>query len=72
MISFMKHIIRLRPHNYLHLDSYGDSTRLGQLLGNFLIVAIFTGLSLVVTGAILGTDLTEPWHHQQNTSSPHR
>ena len=72
MIYLMKHIIRLRPNNYLHLDSYGDSARLGQLLGNFLIVAIFTGLSLVVTGAILGTDLTQPWHHQQNTSSPHR
>jgi len=75
MIYFMKRIVRLRPNNYVHLDSYGNGTRFNQLFSNFLIVAVFTGISFVVTGAILGTDLTKPllqWSHQQNTSPPLR
>lgn len=46
-----------------------------QWFGNGLIIGMLTGFSFVCTGAILGTDLTQPlfqWLQQQNILFPRR
>ena len=61
-ISFMKHIIKLRPHHYLQVDSYKRQrhNKKSDMLFNALTILVFICLSAITLGAALGIDITNP------------
>jgi hypothetical protein len=67
----MKQIVKLDNKHYIQLDSY-SGTSIKTMVANFFIVCVTTGLIAVVTGAMLGTDLTKPlyqWSEQRQNST---
>lgn len=71
----MKQITKLGPKQFIHTDVYPEyhSSRAGRYLCNFLSATIVIGIAFVVTGAMLGTDLTKSllqWSCQQTLVEP--
>lgn len=69
----MKQITKLGPKQFIHTDVYPEyqQSKVGRYFCNFLSTIIVIGIAFVITGAMLGTDLTKPllqWSRQQNTS----
>ena len=66
--QLMKHVIKLKPKHYVHLDSYGESheTRGSEVI----VLALGILISALTVGALLGTDITQPT--QQNHGNSHR
>jgi hypothetical protein len=72
---FMKQITKLGPKQFIHTDVYSEyhSRKIGRYFCNFLSTTIVIGIAFVVTGAMLGTDLTKPllqWSRQQTLVVP--
>lgn len=53
----MKHIVRLDPKKYVHLDSYGESS---SFVGNMLIGIVVIAIAAITAGALVGVDVTNP------------
>lgn len=53
----MKHIVRLNRNQYVHLDSYGETS---NFVGNVLIGIFVIGIAVITAGAMLGVDVTNP------------
>ena len=54
----MRHIIKLRRHHYLQVDSYKRRNKRSDMLFNALTILVFICLSAVTLGAALGIDIT--------------
>ena len=56
----MKHIVKLRPHRYLQVDSYKRQRRnkMINLLINVATILLVTCLTAVTISAALGIDIT--------------
>ena len=54
----MKHIIKLRRHHYLQVDSYKRQRRNKMI--NTATILLVTCLTAVTIGAALGIDITNP------------
>lgn len=70
----MKHIVKLGSKQFIHLDSYSETNvkKAIDMITYLLMFSLVSGMAFVVTGAMLGTDLTKPsiqWPHLRNTSS---
>ena len=63
----MKQIIRLGPGRYIHLDSHATSheTRSGQLI----VFILFTLITAVSLGGLIGADITHFNNIQNNGKS---
>lgn len=71
----MKRITKLGPKQFIHTDVYPEyhSSKASRYLCNFLSTTIVIGIAFVVTGAMLGTDLTKSllqWSCQQTLVEP--
>jgi hypothetical protein len=57
----MKHIVRLSPNHYVHLDSYGMTPmeKAGSFVGKALVFITATSIAAITTGAMLGYDITQ-------------
>ncbi len=74
-LSPMKQITKLGPKQFIHTDVYPEyhSRKIGRYFCNFLSTTIVIGIAFVITGAMLGTDLTKPllqWSRQQTLVVP--
>ena len=58
----MRHIVKLRPHQYLHVDSYKRQRRnkMINMLINTATILLVTCLTAVTISAALGIDITNP------------
>lgn len=69
----MKQITKLGPKQFITTDVYPEyqGNKVAHYLGNLMLMSIAIGMAFVITGAMLGADLTKPllqWSRQQNTS----
>lgn len=53
----MKHIVKLAPNRYVHLDTYGEPQQ-GNLLTNVLLTFMVLFIATITTSAMLGIDIT--------------
>lgn len=71
----MKQITKLGPKQFITTDMYPEYPRskVGRYFCNFLSATIGIGMAFVITGAMLGTDVTKPllqWSRQQTVVVP--
>ena len=57
----MKHIVRFKPNQYVHLDSYGMNPmeRTESFVGKVLVFITATSIVAITFGAMLGYDITQ-------------
>ena len=70
----MKQIIKLGPKQFITTDIYPEhqGNKAVRYISNFMLLTIATGMAFVVTGAMLGTDLSKSfieWSRPRNTST---
>jgi hypothetical protein len=63
----MKHIVRLAPGQFVHLDSYYASHETG--LSKICVAALSIIIAGLTAGAVVGIDITNttPTQHHDNT-----
>lgn len=71
----MKQITKLGPKQFIQTDVYSEyhSSKVSRYFCNFLSATIAIGITFVITGAMLGADLTKPllqWSRQQTLVVP--
>lgn len=54
----MKRIIKLGEGKYIHLDSYGETTK-ESTVGNLIVIVMVIGIATLTVGAMLGINFTE-------------
>ena len=67
MSLHMKHITKLGPNHYIHLDSYGIKPM--SPLSKFLATAFTIAIASITVGAMFGMDITQsqPTQHYGTT-----
>jgi hypothetical protein len=55
----MKHVVKLKDKEYIHLDSYGESN-VSHRVGQALCVTVVMIIAALTAGAILGVDISNP------------
>ena len=55
----MKHVVKLRDNEYVHLDSYGESN-VSHRIGQALCVTVVMIIAALTAGAMLGVDISNP------------
>jgi hypothetical protein len=63
----MKHIVRVGPGQFVHLDSYYGSheTRLSKIC----VVALSLIIAAITVGGVIGIDITNPTSTQQHDNT---